>query len=158
MLGCMALGAFGAAVLAYILETYAAVPACRLCYVERLCLVVTAFCTAVLAWRTLNPQRIGTQGLRYVTCCMWAFTAGVAGYHAGIVYEWWAVPAFCQVSQASSLESFLSTAKALCNQRTLDILGIPACVWLCGASALGGILTWIISGVRSTPGASKRLF
>jgi disulfide bond formation protein DsbB len=123
----MSMTGIGGFALGVFLEHYGNFPACRLCHVERLILLCGGI-TCFLSWIKW-PTRMGNT-LLFLTGIQWIIGGLISLYHTGIQYGLLAVPHFCSVQEGSSLDEFLSRPSASCDQRTLDFLGIPACLYL----------------------------
>lgn len=123
----MSLVGIGGFIIGLTLEHYGNFPACRLCHVERL-LLLSGGLTCFLSW-LIWPSKMG-RTFSFLTAIQWMVGAIISLYHTGIQYGLLAVPHFCNVQEASSLDEFLSRPSASCDQRTLDFLGVPACLYL----------------------------
>jgi disulfide bond formation protein DsbB len=123
----MALMGIGGFFLGLILEHYGNFPACRLCHIERLFLLSGGM-TCFFSWIWWSHKMGKT--FSFLTSIQWVVGSLVSLYHTAIQYGLLAVPHFCNVQEASSLDEFMSRPSASCDQRTLDFLGIPACLYL----------------------------
>jgi disulfide bond formation protein DsbB len=136
----VAFGALSAAALAYGLEVWGRFPACRLCHFERLTIAVAGALSGGFALS-------GRAWIFFLAWGAWAGLAGLSFYHVGIQWHWWSMPSFCQLSWAPTVEAFLAQPSARCDQKTLEIFGLPASFWLfVGALlmlGLAGLTFWL---------------
>ena len=134
----IACAALGGALVAYGLESWGKFPACRLCHFQRLALALAGLSCALFAVS-------GSVWIFSLATLAWACLFGLSFYHVGVQFHLWSMPEFCQISWASNLDTFMAQPSARCDQRTLEIFGVPASIWLLLGSAVILVLagwTW----------------
>ncbi|TXL69472.1 disulfide bond formation protein B [Vineibacter terrae] len=121
-------------------------PPCSLCYWQRYGHVAVM----VLAWLALLPTgRAVRLAFLALTGVALFVTAGIAVYHAGVEWKWWAGPAGCSgVSGLSmSVEELkrvlMGTKMVRCDEIPWSLFGLSMAGWnVVLSAALGG---WVLS-------------
>jgi disulfide bond formation protein DsbB len=102
-------------------------PACILCHVERWIFLAGGIASffAGLWW-----PRFSSKLACGVACFTWLGGSAVALYHSAIQFHLLPLPHFCTIQEADSLDSFLKTSSISCDQRSLELFGIPVPLYL----------------------------
>lgn len=114
------------------LEVYGKWPACRLCHVERwifLAMGLMAFLRIFMKVLRRSKGWSNFLGGGVILLCLMG--SGVAGYHTALQFHWIALPSFCQLPTADTLEQFMALPSATCDQWTLSFLYLPLPLYLC---------------------------
>jgi disulfide bond formation protein DsbB len=123
---------------ALIMEHVFEVPACHLCYMERIAYYVStpaALLALLLAGRSLLGSRLLLGGIALA----FFINAGIGAYHSGVEWHWWAGPSACTGVRplATSAQDFLKSLSqessiVPCDVAPFRILGLS----LAGYNAL----------------------
>ncbi|MCW5747567.1 MAG: disulfide bond formation protein B [Alphaproteobacteria bacterium] len=136
--GALLLGAMG-------FQYLGGLPPCTLCYWQRYGHVAVL----VLAWLALVPtgRPVRLALLALVGVALLA-TAGIAVYHAGVEWKWWAGPAACTASSSvgKTVEELrrmlMGTKMVRCDEIPWSLFGLSMAGWNAVLSAaLGG---WVL--------------
>jgi disulfide bond formation protein DsbB len=107
-------------------EIFGGLVPCALCLQQRIpyYIAVPVLVLMLLANDKAPPALLGLVGL------VFAVGAGLAGYHAGVEYGWWAGPAACGAganlpSSLAELNEALKTAKVVrCDEAAFSLFGL----------------------------------
>lgn len=118
-------------------------PACRLCHIQRMIVLCLAGSTGICL--CIKNKGYLLRFFSYGIMMLWVIGAVTSLYHVGIQYHLLSMPQFCIVDNASTLDALLMAPHASCNQRTLDIGGIPASVYLFFMFIFGACYTYFLT-------------
>jgi disulfide bond formation protein DsbB len=108
-------------------EMIGKVKACRMCLIQRsLFLIIGIFSSFTGLVQSQAIQR-------FLSWCTTILVMGLflaSTYHVGLQYKWILPQPFCSVhSTKSTLDQFIGMPSASCQDRTLEIMGIPASLY-----------------------------
>ncbi|AXC49895.1 disulfide bond formation protein B [Paracoccus suum] len=120
---------------------YAGYPPCELCILQRWP-HVAALALGIVAW--FMPGRTSARALAWAGVIVMLACAGIAFYHAGVEWKWWAGPAQCSGGASNigslSVDQLMAKINAApvvrCDEPALLILGFSMAAWNVVASLL----------------------
>lgn len=128
---------FGLWLFGIVAEKWGGTPACRMCLIIRHLFLITGIFSSLTG--LMQEKAIG-RAFGWATTLLVMALFGVAAYHSGLQYGWIRPAKFCAVHHsATSLDSFLGIPTASCHERTLEIMGLPASLYVMILSAFSTV-------------------